>query len=192
MEEDVGFMAAKYVRSGAWFPPIVLISRNPIRAGRNYRDIGKKGGHLGEENGKSIYGRVPDRPDFDPGATVPGSEGKAATATATKSPTNAVLPGLRLAAVDGIVCELCFRMRHIGIAESETFVMPFTQIVLADAVGLTPVHVNRVVRKLRDMGALEVGAGTLVIADITLLGEVAGFDDSYLHRRFRPSSKASG
>ena len=91
-----------------------------------------------------------------------------------------------------LLCELCFRMRNIGIATRESFVMPFTQIVLADAVGLTPVHVNRLVRKLRALGALDLGVGTLIIADITLLSQIAGFDDNYLHRRLRPREAAFG
>lgn len=91
-----------------------------------------------------------------------------------------------------LLCELCFRMGNIGIAAQETFVMPFTQIVLADAVGMTPVHVNRVVRKLRALGALDVGVATLIIADISLLAQMAGFDDNYLHRRLRPREAGRG
>lgn len=91
-----------------------------------------------------------------------------------------------------LICELCFRMRHIGIATEDSIIMPFTQIVLADAVGMTPVHVNRLVRKLRAAGALDVGAGTLVIADIRLLARIAGFDDNYLHRRLRHQHAATG
>ncbi|WP_375393897.1 Crp/Fnr family transcriptional regulator [uncultured Sphingomonas sp.] len=91
-----------------------------------------------------------------------------------------------------LLCELCFRMRNIGIATDKSFVMPFTQIVLADAVGLTPVHVNRVVRKLRSLGALDLGVGTLIVADIMLLAQIAGFDDNYLHRRLRPRIAANG
>ena len=91
-----------------------------------------------------------------------------------------------------LLCELCFRMRNIGISTEETFVMPFTQIVLADAVGLTPVHVNRVVRKLRELGALDLGVGTLVIADLALLAQIAGFDDNYLHRRLQSRRVATG
>ncbi len=93
--------------------------------------------------------------------------------------------------VSHLLCELCFRMRNIGIATADTFVMPFTQIVLADAVGLTPVHVNRIVRKLRSSGALEVGSGTLVIADIAQLAQIAGFDDNYLHHRLGPARVSS-
>lgn len=91
-----------------------------------------------------------------------------------------------------LLCELYFRMRNIGIATEESVVMPFSQIVLADAVGFTPVHVNRQVRKLRALGALDLGVGTLVIADIAILAQVAGFDDNYLHRRLRPRQAAIG
>jgi CRP-like cAMP-binding protein len=84
-----------------------------------------------------------------------------------------------------LLCELCLRMRNIGIATEKSGMMPFTQITLADAVGLTPVHVNRIVRKLRDIGALELGGATMVIADLPLLAKVAGFGDNYLHRRLR-------
>ena len=90
-----------------------------------------------------------------------------------------------------LLCELCFRMRNIGIATETSVVMPFTQIVLADAVGMTPVHVNRLVRKLRSLGALDIGVGTLIIADIRLLAQIAGFDDNYLHRRLRPRQAAT-
>ena len=98
----------------------------------------------------------------------------------------------RLERVAHLICELCFRMRNIGIATGESMVMPFTQIVLADAVGMTPVHVNRLVRKLRGLGALDFGTGTLIIADIGRLAAIAGFDDNYLHRRLRPQQAANG
>ncbi|QCB43304.1 Crp/Fnr family transcriptional regulator [Sphingomonas sp. PAMC26645] len=90
-----------------------------------------------------------------------------------------------------LLCELCFRMRNIGIATEESIVMPFTQIMLADAVGMTPVHVNRLVRKLRAAGALELGVGTLIIADLKLLSQIAGFYDNYLHRRLRTRQSAT-
>ena len=68
--------------------------------------------------------------------------------------------------------------------------MPFSQIVLADAVGLTPVHVNRVVGTLRRAGALKVTAGTLIVANLSRMAEIAGFDDNYLHRRLRQDAIA--
>jgi hypothetical protein len=61
--------------------------------------------------------------------------------------------------------------------------MPFSQVVLADAVGLTPVHVNRVLRRLREEGALELGGTSMTICDISVLARIAGFDANYLHQR---------
>lgn len=88
-----------------------------------------------------------------------------------------------------LLCELCFRLRNTDPASNRRFVVPFSQIVLADAVGLTPVHVNRVIRKLRLSGALENDGASLVISDLQALARIAGFDDNYLHRRLRHGSR---
>ena len=82
-----------------------------------------------------------------------------------------------------LLCELSLRMRNIGLASTDHHEMPFSQVVLADAVGLTPVHVNRVVSELRRRGALETAPATLIIASLSRMAEIAGFDANYLHRR---------
>jgi CRP-like cAMP-binding protein len=82
-----------------------------------------------------------------------------------------------------LLCELCFRLQNVNRSDVDRYVMPFSQIVLADAVGLTPVHVNRVLRKLRQEGALELGGASMRIIDLAKLSSMAGFDDNYLHRR---------
>ena len=84
-----------------------------------------------------------------------------------------------------LMCELYVRARNVGLTVGDRFELPLTQTVIGDALGLTPVHVNRVLRKLRLSGAMSLNAGTLVISDITRLANVAGFDDNYLHRRVR-------
>lgn len=84
-----------------------------------------------------------------------------------------------------LMCELYARMRNIGLNDDGHCEMPLTQIAIADALGLTPVHVNRVLRQLREAGAMEVKSGRMIIADTTKLARVAGFDDNYLHRRLR-------
>jgi len=84
-----------------------------------------------------------------------------------------------------LMCELCVRARNIGLGEGDSLELPLTQSVLGDALGLTPVHVNRVLRKLRLSGVMELGAGVLVISDLAKLATIAGFDDNYLHRRLR-------
>jgi CRP-like cAMP-binding protein len=84
-----------------------------------------------------------------------------------------------------LMCELYVRAHNIGLFAGDRFELPLTQVVLGDALGLTAVHVNRVLRKLRVSGVMELAAGSLIIADISKLAHVAGFDDNYLHRRLR-------
>ena len=91
-----------------------------------------------------------------------------------------------------LMCELYVRALNIGLAVGDRFEMPLTQIVLGDALGLTPVHVNRVLRKLRVNGVMSLSRGSLVIADVAKLALVAGFDDNYLHRRLRRPTPAGG
>lgn len=84
-----------------------------------------------------------------------------------------------------LMLELYVRLRNIGLTEDHEFEMPLTQTVLADALGLTPVHVNRILKSLRERGEMKVGAGTLKILNIDVLVEIAGFDANYLHRRVK-------
>jgi CRP-like cAMP-binding protein len=84
-----------------------------------------------------------------------------------------------------LMCELYVRALNIGLTVGDRFEMPLTQIVLGDALGLTPVHVNRVLRKLKVRGVMSLSRGSLTIADVGKLAVVAGFDDNYLHRRLR-------
>lgn len=84
-----------------------------------------------------------------------------------------------------LMCELYIRMRNIGLATDDRCEMPLTQIVIADAVGLTPVHVNRVLKSLRLDGVMELSSGSLKIIDPIRLAEIAGFDGNYLHGRLR-------
>lgn len=82
-----------------------------------------------------------------------------------------------------LMCELYIRMRNIGLATHDRCEMPITQIVLADALGLTPVHVNRVLRQLRLAKIMVLRSGSLTILDPPSLARIAGFDDAYLHGR---------
>jgi CRP-like cAMP-binding protein len=82
-----------------------------------------------------------------------------------------------------LMCELYVRARNIGLTHGDSFELPLTQTVIGDALGLTPIHVNRVLRKLRLSGVMTLIGGNLVIADVAKLATVAGFDDNYLHRR---------
>ena len=87
-----------------------------------------------------------------------------------------------------LMCELYIRAQSIGLTEDGQLALPLTQIVLGDALGLTPVHVNRVLRQLRVQGIMELRNGMLIIANIAKLAAVAGFDDHYLQRRLLQSA----
>ena len=74
--------------------------------------------------------------------------------------------------------ELAERLNLIGLATQAEFKCPLSQIVLADALGLTSIHVNRVLRQLREQGLLTVQRGTVKILDLTGLGKLSGFRGS--------------
>lgn len=84
-----------------------------------------------------------------------------------------------------LMCELYIRMRNIGLATDDRCEMPLTQLAIADAVGLTPVHVNRVLKQLRLDCVMELRSGSLTIIDPIRLAEIAGFDGTYLHGRLK-------
>ncbi len=87
-----------------------------------------------------------------------------------------------------LMCELYLRARHIGLATEENFALPLSQLLLADSLGMTPVHLNRVLKQLRLTGAMTLARGSLVITDPKKLIQIAGFDENYLHRRLREAA----
>jgi CRP-like cAMP-binding protein len=84
-----------------------------------------------------------------------------------------------------LMCELYLRARNIGLTSEAQFALPLSQLLLADALGMTPVHLNRVLKELRLSGAMTLQRGSLLIADPNKLVHIAGFDENYLHRRLR-------
>ncbi len=53
------------------------------------------------------------------------------------------------------------------------------------------IHVNRVLRELRTSGVMTLRNSRMVLADVAKLTAIAGFDDSYLHRRTTASNDYS-
>lgn len=84
-----------------------------------------------------------------------------------------------------LMCELYVRARNIGLTDGSKLRLPLSQATLADCLGLTPVHVNRVLKMLREDGAMTLQRGSLNIEDPVRLARIAGFDENYLHRRLR-------
>ncbi|HEX8309270.1 MAG TPA: Crp/Fnr family transcriptional regulator [Allosphingosinicella sp.] len=91
-----------------------------------------------------------------------------------------------LARIAHILCELLVRLRIVGLADESSYALPLTQADLADVTGLTSVHVNRMLKKLRDENLLTFRAGTVTIGDWDRLQRVAEFDPTYLHLERRP------
>ena len=80
-----------------------------------------------------------------------------------------------------LFCELLVRLESVGLAKDNGFEFPLTQEELADALGLSPVHTNRVLTQLRDDGLIRLSGKRLDILDLDRLCTYAGFDPGYLH-----------
>jgi len=80
-----------------------------------------------------------------------------------------------------VFCELAVRMRAVGLATDCTYACPLTQTEIADATGLTTVHVNRTLRDLRQAGLATLKGGVLTIPDWEKLKDACEFDATYLH-----------
>ncbi len=84
-----------------------------------------------------------------------------------------------------LLLELHIRAVRTGVANQDGMEMPLSQAVLADALGMSPVHVNRVLQELRQSGAIALRRGVLRIQNAAALTHFSGFDEGYLHRRLR-------
>jgi hypothetical protein len=79
--------------------------------------------------------------------------------------------------VSHLLCEQLHRRRAIGI---ESGVVPLNQIDLADAAGLSVVHINRVFQDLRKLGVISASGRTIEVVNWERLAEIANFDSRYL------------
>jgi CRP-like cAMP-binding protein len=85
-----------------------------------------------------------------------------------------------------LLCELHGRLSVIGQATEQGFSLDLTQADLGDMTGLTPVHVNRTLRKLREAGLAIVRDGYASLPDLARLRDFAGFDPTYLYIDHQP------
>lgn len=85
------------------------------------------------------------------------------------------------ARVAHLLCEFALRLEAAGLGEHDRYELPMTQEQLADAVGLTPVHVNRTLKDLESRGLITRTLRNVAIADWARLERAAGFNSTYLH-----------
>ena len=81
--------------------------------------------------------------------------------------------------------EMRRRLEVVGLASNGHFQLPMTQLDLADALGLTPVHINRVIQSLRRGNLLELRKYVFTLGDADDLMKLGQFDDRYLHQSSR-------
>jgi CRP-like cAMP-binding protein len=79
-----------------------------------------------------------------------------------------------------LLIELGERLKVVGLASERGYDYPLVQDDLADALGLTAIHVNRILRQLRERRLLTLSRGKLRVHDLGGLAELAQFDDQYL------------
>jgi CRP-like cAMP-binding protein len=80
-----------------------------------------------------------------------------------------------------VLCELVVRLRAVDLVEDHVCDLPITQIEFADALGFSPVHVNRVLQQMRAEGLIETQGSRLRIPDWDGLKQAGEFDPTYLH-----------
>jgi CRP-like cAMP-binding protein len=81
-----------------------------------------------------------------------------------------------------LLCEIALRS-HVEGERDIQLAFPFTQEQIADATGITTVHVNRTLRQLTLDNLIARDGGTMTIPDLKALRQAAGFDARYLHLR---------
>jgi CRP-like cAMP-binding protein len=79
-----------------------------------------------------------------------------------------------------LLCELLVRLHAVSLANQDGCTLHLTQANLADATGLTPVHVNRTLARLSRLGISTFRNSRLIVHDRARLQEIGGFDPSYL------------
>ena len=80
-----------------------------------------------------------------------------------------------------VICEVYVRMRAMGLTENGGFRLPVTQAELGDSLGLSTVHVNRVLQDLRRDGLSSSKGRFVAIENWEQLKAAGDFDASYLH-----------
>lgn len=82
--------------------------------------------------------------------------------------------------IANLLCELVFRANTVQPNDENAMQAPLTQADLGRALGLSAIHVNRVVKRLRQQGYVAVASGKITVLDWPALAEYAGFKSHYL------------
>jgi len=79
--------------------------------------------------------------------------------------------------IAALVIELLNRLQWVGLAQENAYTFPLTQELIADALGLSKIHVNRTLRRLRAAGLVTVTKRQIVIHDLPALRAIADAEE---------------
>jgi CRP-like cAMP-binding protein len=85
-----------------------------------------------------------------------------------------------LASVAHLICEIAFRLEVVGMITENSFHFPLTQQDIANASGLSSVHVNRTLKEMRKRGLISLEQRTLTLSNFEELKRIAQFEPDYL------------
>jgi len=80
-----------------------------------------------------------------------------------------------------LLCELGVRLEQLGLTTADGFELPMTQEQLADATGLTSIHVNRVLKSLESEGLIVRARRHVRFSNWCALQDAGDFSRRYLH-----------
>lgn len=87
-----------------------------------------------------------------------------------------------------LLCELLVRFRVLGLARDMVIPVRITQAELGDAQGMSVVHINRVMRELKEQDLVDLHQRHIRILDFQALSDLGDFDPAYLHLREMPET----
>jgi CRP-like cAMP-binding protein len=92
------------------------------------------------------------------------------------------------ARVAHLLCEMFERLRLVGETVDHNYTLPVTQVEFADALGISEVHANRMLRRLQNERLIAANHRVLRIPDLEALKAAAEFDARYLHLEGAPQA----
>jgi len=89
-------------------------------------------------------------------------------------------------------CEMNARLLAVELSDGKKFALPMTQVDIGEVCSLTNVHVNRVLRQLRELELCTVRAAQVEIHDLSRLAALGNFEPHYLYLNRSTATRAAG
>lgn len=89
------------------------------------------------------------------------------------------------------LCEILVRLQAVGLVNDGAYEFPLTQTILGETLGLSTVHMNRVLQSLRMENLMTLSHKKLVVPDIDKLKKFSGFNPNYLHMQNLNNAQSS-